>query len=123
MTFRILCDVHIAYKVVRFFKNKGYEAIHVNDILDGFHTKDADISHYANENGFTVITKDTDFKNSHILENLPSRLLKISLGNIPTKRLIEILDANLYDIVKHFQADKCFIELGDGFMEVIKKEG
>lgn len=40
MTFKVLCDVHIAFKVVRFFKEKGYEAIHVNDILDSYYTKD-----------------------------------------------------------------------------------
>lgn len=119
MTFKVLCDVHIGYKIVRFFESKGHEAIHVNDILKGFYTKDSEISRYANENGFTVMTKDADFKNSHLLDNSPSRLLKISLGNIPTKRLIEILEANLGEITKHFQAQKCFIELGDGFMEVI----
>ncbi len=119
MTFKVLCDVHIAHKVVRFFESKGHQAIHVNDILDGFYTKDSEISRYANESGFTVMTKDADFKNSHLLENSPSRLLKISLGNIPTKRLIEILEANLEEIVEHFQTEKCLIELGDGFMEVI----
>ncbi|MDX2250281.1 MAG: DUF5615 family PIN-like protein [Bacteroidia bacterium] len=119
MTFKVLCDVHIAYKVVRYFESKGHEAIHVNNMLDGFYTKDSEISHYANENGFTVMTKDADFKNSHLLENSPVRLLKVSLGNIPTSRLIEILEANLNEIVTHFQMEKCFIELGDGFMEVL----
>ncbi len=27
---KVLCDVHISYKIVRFFKKKGIEAIHVN---------------------------------------------------------------------------------------------
>ncbi len=120
MTFKVLCDVHIAFRVVRFFKSKGHQAIHINDILDSYYTKDSDISRYANENGFTVMTKDLDFKNSHLLEGLPSKLLKISLGNIPTNRLIELLDSNLDEIITHFQAEKCFIEIGDGFMEVIK---
>lgn len=119
MTFKVLCDVHIALKVVRFFESKGYEAKHINDILDGCYTKDSAISRYANENGFTVMTKDADFKNSHLLESTPARLLKISLGNIPTNRLIKILDANLDEIAAHFQNEKCFIELGDGFMQVI----
>ena len=119
MTFRVLCDVHIAYKVVRFFEEKGYESTHVNDILDGFYTKDRNISLYANENGLTVVTKDADFKNSHLLEGSPKRLLKINLGNIPTPRLIEILEANLDKIVEHFQAEKCLVELGDGSMEVM----
>lgn len=116
---KVLCDVHIAFRVVRFFESKRHEAIHVNNILDGFHTKDTAISQYANKNGFIVLTKDADFKNSHFVQGPPKRLLKISLGNISTTRLIEILDTNFDEIVKHFQADKCFAELGDGFMEVI----
>ncbi len=31
---KVLCDVHIARKVVRFFEKQGIDAIHVNDILD-----------------------------------------------------------------------------------------
>lgn len=31
---KVLCDVHIARKVARFFEGEGIEAIHVNDILD-----------------------------------------------------------------------------------------
>ncbi len=62
MTFRILCDVHIAYKVVRFFKNKGYEAIHVNDILDGFHTKDADFTLHSIGVILFRRGKNTDFQ-------------------------------------------------------------
>ena len=84
MTFKVLCDVHISFKVVRFFERRGHHAVHVNDILDGYHTKDSDISNYADENGFTVMTKDADFQNSHFVKIQPSRLLKISLGNIPT---------------------------------------
>ncbi len=40
MIFRILCDVHISFKVVKFFESKGYEAVHVNTILDSYYTKD-----------------------------------------------------------------------------------
>lgn len=42
--FKVLCDVHIAIKVAKFFASKGYKAIHVNKILDGYHSKDSDIS-------------------------------------------------------------------------------
>ena len=31
---KVLCDVHIARKVVRFFQGEGVEAIHINDILE-----------------------------------------------------------------------------------------
>jgi predicted nuclease of predicted toxin-antitoxin system len=120
MTFKVLCDVHIALKVAKFFKHKGYEAIHVNNILESYHTKDSAISDYANQHGFTVITKDIDFKDSHFIQDKPRKLLHITLGNIPTIQLIEILDKNLDNIVEHFQTDKCFVELGDGYINVIK---
>ncbi len=38
---KVLCDVHISYKVVRFFKQKGVEAVHVNELPDKWFTKDA----------------------------------------------------------------------------------
>ena len=37
---KVLCDVHIAKKVVRFFQSRDIEAIHVNDILDSWYSKD-----------------------------------------------------------------------------------
>lgn len=95
MTFKVLCDVHIAFKIVRFFKDQGFEAIHVNDILDSYYTKDADISDYADRNGFVVVTKDADFQNSHLLKSTPERLLKISLGNLSTKKLLIVLEKHL----------------------------
>lgn len=120
MKFKVLCDVHIAFKVAKFFEKQGYEAIHVNNILDSFHTKDSAISDYANQHGFTVLTKDIDFKDSHFLQDKPKKLLHITLGNIPTKRLIEIFKNNLEDIVKHFKTEKCFMELGEDYMKVVK---
>ena len=36
------------------------------------------------------------------------------------KQLVGILDKNLDDIVEHFQTDKCFVELGGGYMNVIR---
>jgi len=120
MIFKVLCDVHIAFKVVRFFKDKGYEAIHVNDILDSYHTKDSDISKYADQNGFLVVSKDADFQNSHLLKNTPERLLKISLGNLSTKKLLVVLEQHLPTLVQHFSKGKCLIEIGDGFIQIIE---
>ncbi len=76
---KVLCDVHISYKVVRFFKNKGIEAIHVNELPDKWFTKDAVISQLADVDGFTVISKDVDFKNSHFVQNTPLHLIRVAL--------------------------------------------
>ncbi|MBN1187175.1 MAG: DUF5615 family PIN-like protein [Bacteroidales bacterium] len=61
---KFLCDVHISYKVVAFIKSLGFEAIHVNEILDKSETKDSDIIAYADKNDFIIITKDADFRDT-----------------------------------------------------------
>ncbi len=44
---KILCDVHISLKVVKFFQSQGIETEHVNQILDKWFTKDNDICTYG----------------------------------------------------------------------------
>jgi len=41
---RVLCDVHIAFKIKRFFESKGIETFHVNQMPDNWFTKDKDIA-------------------------------------------------------------------------------
>ena len=95
---KVLCDVHIAKKVVRFFRDNGVESVHVNDILDSWYTKDEDIANYADDYDYTLMSKDADFKNSHLLKSSPKKLLKINLGNIPTKKLSAcILSLTIYN--------------------------
>jgi len=73
---KILCDVHIAIKVAKFFQSKNIETEHVNLILDKWHTKDCNICEYADKNDFTVLTKDKDFKDSHFIRQTPKKRLK-----------------------------------------------
>ena len=108
---KVLCDVHIARKVVRYFNKEGIEAIHINDILDSWHTKDNKIAGYADQEGYTVMTKDNDFKNSHLLKQSPRRLLMITLGNISTSKLIGILEKNLELLQEKFEKEKCYVEI------------
>jgi predicted nuclease of predicted toxin-antitoxin system len=117
---KVLCDVHISYKLVRFFKEKGIEAVHVNELPDKWFTKDAVISHYADTEGYTVISKDVDFKNSHFLQNTPHRLIRITLGNISNKELLTIFDTNLDLFLLNTAESKCFIEIFDTHISVIK---
>ncbi|MCB9352870.1 MAG: DUF5615 family PIN-like protein [Lewinellaceae bacterium] len=116
---KVLCDVHIARKVVRFFKGKGIDAIHINDILDSWHTKDKKIADYADKEGYTVMSKDNDFKNSHLLKQSPKSLLMISLGNISTSKLIGILEKNLEFLKEKFEAEKSYVEISPNAVIII----
>ena len=85
---KFLCDVHISIKLVKYLISKNYDCIHVNTILEKWHTKDRDIANYADQNGLILITKDGDFRDSHYLKNTPNKLVKINLGNISNTDLI-----------------------------------
>lgn len=37
---KFLCDVHISYKIVKYLRSAGFEATHVNEILDKWYTKE-----------------------------------------------------------------------------------
>ena len=51
---KVLCDVHISYKVVKFFRDQDLDAIHVNDILDKWFTKDKEIIEFADKNDYVI---------------------------------------------------------------------
>ena len=94
---QFLCDVHISYKIVDFLNNTGYKTIHVNTILDKWYTKDKDICNYADNHDYIIITKDSDFRDSHYIKNSPKKLVKINLGNISNSELIHILSEVIKD--------------------------
>ena len=109
---KILCDVHIAIKIAKFLTSKSIKTEHVNRILDKWNTKDEDICLYADKHDFIVLTKDVDFKNSHFINNTPKKLIRINLGNISTKKLIDIFDNNLDKLKKYFENNSCcYIEI------------
>ncbi len=53
----ILCDVHISCKLVTHLNSFGFEAVHVNQILNKYETTDADISKYTDQHNCVVLLK------------------------------------------------------------------
>ena len=118
---KFLCDVHISYKIANSLKSLGFEAIHVNEILDKWNTKDKALSKYADENDLIVLTKDVDFKNSFLISSTPKKLVKINLGNISNKVLLDIISANLQAIQNLNLEGEFLMELDPDSTTFIKK--
>jgi predicted nuclease of predicted toxin-antitoxin system len=92
---KFLCDVHISFKLVNAIKKLGYNCIHVNDILDKWFSKDTEISNFADENDYILISKDADFRDSFFVNQTPKKLIKVNLGNISNTELIKIVSDNI----------------------------
>ena len=108
---KFLCDVHVSIKLVKFLISKNRDCIHVNTILEKWHTKDSAIANYADQNGLILITKDADFRDSHYLKNTPNKLVKINLGNISNADLLLIIENNLSKIEKLNSNDSFILEV------------
>lgn len=105
---KFLCDVHISYKLAKFIEEKGFQAIHVNTILDKWFTKDSDISKYADSNNMIIITKDADFRDSFFIKKSPRKLIKINLGNISNSNL-QLIFAGVLEKLKELDTDTPFL--------------
>jgi predicted nuclease of predicted toxin-antitoxin system len=57
-----------------------------------------------------VVTKDADFRNSHLLSGTPAKLLVVATGNIANDTLLSHFERSLDAIVQAFQ-DADFVEL------------
>ena len=108
---RVLCDVHVAYRLVSRLRDIGVDATHVNRILDGSETADTAIAAYVDENEMLLITKDGDFRDSHFLRGTPKLLLRLVLGNVSNDELVTLIKSFWPEIAKASQEDRCYLEL------------
>lgn len=64
----------------------------------------------ADEQSRFVVTKDRDFRDSHLLNGQPERLLIVATGNIRNAELIALFEAHHDEIMELF-AESSFVEL------------
>lgn len=105
---KFLCDVHISFKLTKWLNEAGFEAIHVNNVLDSYYTSDERISAYADMYGLILISKDSDFKNQHLLKKSPKHLIKISSGNTSNERLIDLMRRHIH-VIEKLSSKSCFL--------------
>ena len=73
--------------------------MHVASLPDGYQTTDAAIASIADAEGRVVVSKDSDFRHSHLARGNPAHLLIIGVGNTSNNDLIALLDARLEQLV------------------------
>jgi predicted nuclease of predicted toxin-antitoxin system len=108
---RVLCDVHIPYRLVSRLRQLGIDATHVNRILDGSETKDTDISAFVDANDMLLITKDGDFRASHLLTGRPARVVRLTLGNLSNSQLVAAVESSWSEIADCCRSGPCYLEL------------
>lgn len=88
---RFLIDAQLPRRLALEFNALGAECIHTLDLPQRNRTADQYIAELATQEGRVVVTKDSDFVNSHLLNGKPAKLLHITTGNIPNEQLIRLI--------------------------------
>lgn len=99
---KFLIDANLPYKLAESLKKNGFDVVHTDDFPHKERTKDSDIRDASLEQNLIVITKDTDFLDSHVINQIPKKLLLISTGNITNKALRDLFEKYFYKIVALF---------------------
>lgn len=107
-----LVDAQLPTKLCEILSAKGFHAEHVISLPDSDESSDNDISIYADNNGFIIITKDSDFYHSHMIFEKPKQLLLITIGNIKNRQLFDIFRSNIVEIERLFETCD-FVELSN----------
>lgn len=96
---KFIVDAQLPKSLSDFLNNSGFDSIHTLDLPDKNKSKDNQIVKISIEQKRIVITKDTDFLESYILNSLPPKLIIVKTGNIENKSLLNIFEKNINVII------------------------
>ena len=92
---RFIVDAHLPLGQCRALALRGHDAIHTSDLPSRNATPDRDLNRISLDEQRIVVSKDSDFFYSHLLQGRPWKLLLVRTGNISTRDLRELLERNL----------------------------
>ncbi|MFM7535381.1 MAG: DUF5615 family PIN-like protein [Acidimicrobiales bacterium] len=96
---RFLVDAQLPARLARLLTSLGHDAVHTSQLPDGNRTPDGRVAAIADAEQRVLVTKDGDFRDSHLLRRSPERLLIVGTGNISNDELLDLVEANVDDIV------------------------
>lgn len=87
---KLLFDQNLSPRLPRLLADLYPDSMHVREI--GLRdASDAEIWECAKENGFVIVSKDSDFQQRSLLYGHPPKFIWLRVGNCPIKRIEELL--------------------------------
>lgn len=94
-----LIDQQLPHALAVHLTSRGYDATHIKDYPSGRTLEDADVARIADVEGRIVVTKDDDFRVSHLLNRGPELLLHVTCGNIAISDLVALFDRHWAELM------------------------
>ncbi len=96
---KFLVDAQLPEQLAKLLTSSGHDAVHTSELPDANRTTDAEIARLADADDRIVVSKDRDFRDSHLLRGTPRGLLIVSTGNIGNAELLALFTDHLAPIV------------------------
>ncbi|MGV9013153.1 MAG: DUF5615 family PIN-like protein [Flavobacteriales bacterium] len=97
---KFLVDQNLSPKPTTFLETWFPGSVHTMD-LHFDRTPDKGLWTYAAENGFSILTKDTDFEKYSLLFGAPPKVVWLRLGNASTEAVMHLIGENI-EAIKRF---------------------
>ncbi|HMP74939.1 MAG TPA: DUF5615 family PIN-like protein [Kiritimatiellia bacterium] len=94
---KLLFDQNLSFKLVAALSPAFPESKHLKD-FSLTREQDEFIWSFAAENGFTIVSKDSDFVHLSMLRGHPPKVVHVPLGNCSTEQLVARLLSNVRNI-------------------------
>ena len=101
---RFLIEAHLPQSLRELFKRAGHDAAHTLDLPDRNSSSDGVLNEVSIREERVVVTKDTDFYYSHILQNRPWKLVLVRTGNLGVKETKRMFEQHLPAIEEALQS-------------------
>lgn len=99
---KFLVDAQLPIRLARALTRRGHDARHTSELTGGNRSTDAAIATVADAEHRVVVSKDADFRASHLVQGTPRRLLVVAVGNMSNNDLLAVFDRHLDDVVTAF---------------------
>lgn len=102
---KFLIDHNLSPKLVKHLSGWFPGSVHTEELGFG-RTSDHDLWQHALENGYSILTKDTDYEHISILRGSPPKVVWLRIGNAPTSKVMEVLGKNHEAILQFLHDDE-----------------
>jgi len=87
---KLLFDENLSPKLPRLLASLFPDSLHVRT-CGSPGLPDEDIWNYARTNGFTIVSKDSDFQQRSLLHGPPQKLIWLRIGNCTTQQIVQLI--------------------------------
>lgn len=100
---KFIVDAHLPIALCEVLRKRGFDAVHTRELPEGNATSDQAISELSVQQQRVVISKDSDFYYSHLLQGRPARLILVRTGNIGKRQLVTLFETQLDVILRSLE--------------------